>query len=95
MGEILRGEVCSCEDILRLGQITSHQFEARSNHNLDTHRVRTTADSWHYEACEVIACKEFYRPDECRPDAVHLKCCFGCFQATMAERERALHVRDL
>lgn len=62
---------------------------------LGTYRVRTTADSWHYEACEAIACKEFCKPDGCRPDEVHLKYCFGCFQATMAIRERALHVRDL
>lgn len=62
---------------------------------LETYHARKTVGLWHCGEYEVIACKEFYKPDECQPGEVHLKCCSDCFPVIKAERERERHVTGL
>lgn len=62
--------------------------------NMLTHRVMRIADSWHCGACVVVACKEFYKPDECHQDEVRWQCCSGYFPVIMARRAPRRHVMD-
>lgn len=74
--------------------VRSHELRNLMSKAITTHHAKRIGDSWHCEAYEEAACKEFCKPDECRRGGEHWRCCSGCFREIMARRAPELHVTD-